>query len=554
MKMIKRLILILVLASVLGAGGLWLYQGFLAPQTVVADAGFTQVIAVRTGDLSATISVVGELYAVQQEDLSFERMDGTDALLTLEVETGNKVKAGQTLATIDWLPYQQALDQAESALQEAEILLADLQEPATELDIAQADLAVAQAQLDLAQAKEALADLEAPDLGDYEAAVTDAQASLALAQLDQALAEHGSLAKSERDLAYALQWHERKVWELQDLVAKGEANLEQTEELAKEQELVSETQADLARVQAQRQVSLDAAVAEVATVQVKLADAQEALAEARAGGDALDRSQSELVVRQAEVTLDAAEQSRQALDEGPDAVDLAAAQADLDKQQLAVSEAKLDLAGAVLTASFDGTVLETNADLGDLITANCVVLSIANLDHLEVLTSVDETTIRQVAQGQAVEITFDAYPEQTFTGQVGEVPLQGSLQGGITVYQVPVSLEGAEALPLLVGMTANVEIQVGQVEDALLVPTMALQTLNGMYQVLVPDTDPESAAVAVPVEVGLSDGVYTQITRGLNAGDQVVVQLEDASSANFGMMDMGMIGGAMSGGGRPSGQ
>ena len=233
MKMIKRLILILVLASVLGAGGLWLYQGFLAPQTVVADAGFTQVIAVRTGDLSATISVVGELYAVQQEDLSFERMDGTDALLTLEVETGNKVKAGQTLATIDWLPYQQALDQAESALQEAEILLADLQEPATELDIAQADLAVAQAQLDLAQAKEALADLEAPDLGDYEAAVTDAQASLALAQLDQALAEHGSLAKSERDLAYALQWHERKVWELQDLVAKGEANLEQTEELAK---------------------------------------------------------------------------------------------------------------------------------------------------------------------------------------------------------------------------------------------------------------------------------------------------------------------------------
>jgi multidrug efflux pump subunit AcrA (membrane-fusion protein) len=82
-------------------------------------------------------------------------------------------------------------------------------------------------------------------------------------------------------------------------------------------------------------------------------------------------------------------------------------------------------------------------------------------------------------------------------------------------------------------MTANVDIQVGQVTDALLVPTIALQQSNGLYEVQVPNTaDPNGDPEAVPVEVGLSDGTYTQITKGLNAGDHVLVQLQSTSSSS----------------------
>jgi multidrug efflux pump subunit AcrA (membrane-fusion protein) len=70
---------------------------------------------------------------------------------------------------------------------------------------------------------------------------------------------------------------------------------------------------------------------------------------------------------------------------------------------------------------------------------------------------------------------------------------------------------------------------------------MALQTVNGMAQVLVPNSDPGGEPVAVPVEVGLSNGTYTQIVRGLNPGDQVVVQL--ASSDSEGFFGMGPGGG-----------
>ncbi|MDH7487853.1 MAG: hypothetical protein QHJ81_16465, partial [Anaerolineae bacterium] len=59
----------------------------------------------------------------------------------------------------------------------------------------------------------------------------------------------------------------------------------------------------------------------------------------------------------------------------------------------------------------------------------------------------------------------------------------------------------------------------------------------GFYQVLVPGGD-ASEPQAVPVEVGLSDGVYTQIVRGLNEGDQVVVQVQADESSRFGPVFM----------------
>ncbi len=136
------------------------------------------------------------------------------------------------------------------------------------------------------------------------------------------------------------------------------------------------------------------------------------------------------------------------------------------------------------------------------------------------------------------------------------VPLQGELQGDVMVYDVPISLQGAEELPLLVGMTANAEIEIGEVKNALLVPTMALQNYGGFYQVLVANSsDPEAEPEAVPVEIGLSNGIYTEIVRGLNLGDQVVATLSGTdSTTDFRAMRQLMEGaGGGPGGGRPPG-
>jgi RND family efflux transporter MFP subunit len=262
----------------------------------------------------------------------------------------------------------------------------------------------------------------------------------------------------------------------------------------------------------------------VRTAQRAIADAQKALTDARKGGTQLDLAKAQLALRTGQVALESAKESRADLDTGADPTELATAQADVDKKQLAVDDAQKALDATQIKAPFDGTVTQTKVRAGDKITANTVILTVADLHRLQVFALVDETTIRRVQQGQTAQISFDAFPGQTFKGTVLSVPLQGELQNDVLVYQVPLSLEGADELPLLVGMTANVSIQTAEVENALLVPTLALTRTRGGYQVAVVNpNDPSAPPEMREVEVGLSDGQFTQIVQGLQAGEQVQV-------------------------------
>jgi HlyD family secretion protein len=531
-RVVSLVIVVLVVAGLAGAGYWYITNRATAASATSSDGTYTQVVEVTQGDLSSTLSAVGSLEAVQSADLTFADMNGTAELQSVEVQAGQTVTAGQVLATIDPAPYEQALAEAESSLQAAEKKLGDLQTPATALSIAQAGVAVAAAEQSLEQAKADLADLKAPDLTGLEQAVQDAQDSLDLLDLQARLAGRDSLAKSERDLAYTIAWYQLHISQMEALVAAGKANLEQTETLAGDREALAKAEANLAQVQAERELAAQARAAELAQGQATLAEAQQALADARAGGSELQEARAALAVSRAEVALEAAKQSRADLEAGADSTKVAAAQAEVDRLKLAVADAQAALAGTTLVAPFDGTILDLNAGAGDAVGPNTRVLTLANLKEFQVVTSVDETTIRQVSAGQDATITFDAYSGQTFKGKVLSVPLQGTLQGDVTVYEVPLSLTGAEDLDLKVGMTANVDIVVGQAADALLVPALALIRSNGAYQVLVPNTtDPQGDPETVPVQIGLSDGTYTQILKGLNAGDQVIVQLDATDSS-----------------------
>jgi HlyD family secretion protein len=534
MKRIVRILWVVALIAAIGGGGYWFYRSRAAAPAAPASGGYTQVVAVRQGNLNSTVSVVGQLEAVQRAELAFDRLTGTARLTSLAVKPGHTVTAGQVLAAVDPAPYQQALDQAKSALQAAEKTLADLLTPPTALQIAQADLAIARAEVQLQQAQTRLAELGSPDLVGLQNAVLDGQDSVALTQLQATLAEHTNIAKTERDLHYNVQWWQRRVAQLQELEREHEANLEQMQERAKGQELLSGLEPDLARIRAQRELTRQAAAAELAKGKAALADALAALAQA--GGDAataLAVAQARLAIQEAEVALLSAQEARRTLAAGADPTALATAQAAVAKQRQAVSEAAADLAAATLVAPFAGTVLQTRAGVGDQLTANSVVVSLADLKALQVVAAVDETTIRRIGAGQAAQISFDAFPGQRFRGQVQALPLQGALQGGVMVYDVPVSLVGAEKLALLVGMTANVQVQVAQAADALLVPAMAVQRVGGQAQVLVVNpAAPEQPAIAVPVEVGLSDGVNTQVLSGLTAEDRIVVEVEAAQTTS----------------------
>ena len=171
MKRIMRIFLATLVIVAISGGGYFYYQSRAAGTGTASTGSYTQSVQVKQGDLSSTISVVGQLAAEQSSSLAFGHMSGTAKLLKLGVQAGNIVTATQVLATIDAASYQQALDQAKSDLQAAEETLADLKAPATALEIAQADAATATAEKTLEQAKSDLADLSAPDLTSLENAV-----------------------------------------------------------------------------------------------------------------------------------------------------------------------------------------------------------------------------------------------------------------------------------------------------------------------------------------------------------------------------------------------
>ena len=549
MRTFTRILLLLIVIAA-AAGGLWYYRSRSAAGSAPTASGgsYTQLVAVKQGSLSSSITVVSQLEAVQSADLAFSRMSGTAKLATLTVKAGNTVTNGQVLAAIDPAPYQQALDQAISSLGAAEKTLADLKTPPTELGLAQSDLAIAQADVQLQQAQDALDKLLKPDFASLGSAVSDAQSGLASAQSNLVAQQTDKTAK---DALTKLQTAEATpAASYSRLATEKYSDAYYQDRLQTAYNNMMNAQDARVTYELQQQANLTNAQLQVRKSQAALKTAQDALAKAQAGGDPVALAQAKLDVRNAQVAQLKAHDDRSTLVAGADPTALATAQANVDKLRLAVSNAQADLAAAQLVAPFDATILKVNNSPGDLVSASTTILSLANLKTLQVVAAIDETTIRRVSTGQDASVTFDALPGQRFAGKVLDVPLEGTLQGGVMVYNVPISLTGVDKLTLLVGMTANVQIQIGQVADALLVPTMALQRTNGAYEVLVADpANPTAAPQSVPVEIGLSDGTYTQIVRGLNVGDQVVVQMTTGASNN----NNGAGGGLGGGGGGPPG-
>ena len=133
----------------------------------------------------------------------------------------------------------------------------------------------------------------------------------------------------------------------------------------------------------------------------------------------------------------------------------------MDKEQLALLEARLDAAQAKVAAfsvlaPFDGVVADMNAKVGNSINAGETAVTIADFSNWVVLTTdVTEIDVVNLSEGQAVAITFDAFPEMELQGNVVSIGQTYTQNQGDVVYEVTVML--ADTNPALRwGMTASV--------------------------------------------------------------------------------------------------
>ncbi len=215
----------------------------------------------------------------------------------------------------------------------------------------------------------------------------------------------------------------------------------------------------------------------------------------------------------------------------------------LQQAQLAVQTAQENLNAARITAPFNGTVTQSNAVSGAVVSAGAQAFRVDDLSNLVTDVQVVEVDINHVQIGQAASITFDAIPNKTYTGKVLSTDLAGTSAQSSVNFNVNVQITDADA-QVKPGMSANVTILTNKVDNALLVPNTSIftDTNGGQYVNLIQN----GAILKVPVTIGAVSDSLTQITGStLKAGDTIVLSFASASTTGgIGAFRLGGGGGA----------
>ncbi len=255
------------------------------------------------------------------------------------------------------------------------------------------------------------------------------------------------------------------------------------------------------------------------------------------------------------------------------------AEANYKNQATVVSQAQASLTSAqlayqatqdsIVTAPVDGTVANITVETGGNVSASTVnvnssttnansnanttstsnspVLSLGNFSNLIVKVQASEVDIPSIKTGQKATITLDAYPGKTFVGTVTNIDSIGTIASGVVTYNVYVSFlyapPGVEP-----GMTASVAIETARHDNALEVPTSAVQTVNGSSYVQILQN---GKLTQVPVTTGISSDTDTEITSGLSENEIIVTSVSQAStqSSTGASPFSGLTGGRGFGGG-----
>ena len=207
-----------------------------------------------------------------------------------------------------------------------------------------------------------------------------------------------------------------------------------------------------------------------------------------------------------------------------------------------VKKAETNIGYATITSPIDGIVLSKEVEEGQTVAASFetpTLFTIAkDLTDMRVIADIDEADIGNVKEGQNVTFTVDAYPNDTFHGQVTQVRQEATETDNVITYEVVISAPNND-LKLKPGLTANVSVSTLERTNVLSVKAKALrftptkEVLGKTYKIV--DTDGKNklwtregnTLTAHKVNIGATDGIRTEILGGIKQGTQVVMSMTE---------------------------
>ena len=197
--------------------------------------------------------------------------------------------------------------------------------------------------------------------------------------------------------------------------------------------------------------------------------------------------------------------------------------ADINPEELAANEVTL----IAIKSPVSGVVINLNVEEGEMITSGTrtygggtVLMTIADLSKMIVKARINEIDVAKLKVGQPVQIGFDAIRGKVYHGKVRKISPTGTVEQNIVVYPVEVDILDADSL-IKPGMTADIDIIVGEAHNVLLVPkTAIIQCDDHKFVKVLRHGTPRPQ----PVITGLEDNVNVEIKQGLSEGDTVLLQ------------------------------
>ncbi|MES2213417.1 MAG: HlyD family efflux transporter periplasmic adaptor subunit [Patescibacteria group bacterium] len=213
---------------------------------------------------------------------------------------------------------------------------------------------------------------------------------------------------------------------------------------------------------------------------------------------------------------------------GNNPISLQISENNIEKQERNLQDLQTALYDYTVVAPFDGTVAAVTAKVGDTSGTIATIITDGQVAEL----SLNEVDASKVSLKQKAILTFDAIDDLSMTGTISEIDPVGTVSQGVVSYTIKITFDTQDPR-IKPGMTVNAAIQTAVHSDVLVVPSSAVKTSRGTsyVQVFTPplvDTGGTAGTISgtppeqVEVTTGISDGTTIEIQSGLEENEQIV--------------------------------
>ncbi len=509
----KTLFITSGLLVVLVTGGIFLMQRLNTPSYTLTT--------VKKGDIVEEVSASGKVESPTQIDLRFK---GSGKLTFLNARVGERVSAGKLLAKQDTTQLDAQVKEMQAGIDLQKAKLSQLLSGASPEDVNISETAVFNAELSLLDAQKNIIDR-------LQGAYTKSDDAVR-AKSDQ-LFENPKTSNPQLLFSFPYDMQLEAVVE---------------EERVRIETALTEWAVNLEAVSTESDLSFATTLAKKNTAQVKAFLVNEALvvnaltpsskitqttidkwktdiSTARAN---VDTAMSNLLLAEENLQLKASAlhtaENQLALKTAPArSSDVAVYQAQITQAEASLARIEAQRRDLIISAPVSSLVTNVRGEVGEVVGADVIVVSLAAGGALQIQLNVVEDKIVNVRVGQQARITFDAIGGEEFGGKVVTVEPVETIIGGAVYYRTTILFDKADER-IRSGMTANVWIKTAVSADALFVPASAVQSKDGkkIVQTLV-----AGQVVKKEVSVGIeNDAGMIEIVSGLSEGDQIILGAE----------------------------